>query len=392
MAPNDHDEKYQRYIDRKINEQGYAKATFKTPEQWAAAIEFWKRAKDKGDRFRDGMTVLRNQTPSYGYDTEVHVRSPEGHRYQDARHLDSGHSSEYKAGAVTRDNALKQLNKDVLELRAGRSVDWTVVRDARIHKDVQARMAQLQRDYPEQFRVYVVSQQVARLALTIGKHKEKERRKEAHAQQKEAKELAARERERLAPKRLAERRNELVKDAKVMQQAVLAAEQEGVTLDPQKLAAAEKTLRRENRKVERTASKQAKALVSSLGLSEKQAREMEAYLAERRAEKTAPVRQAIQEIGAKARERAEAEKQQAQEQEKARVLAERDRAEVQAQEKARAAREAAGISEDSDLARVAKINDLGHVPPSQQVDLQIRRLVTDRGPEGRSRELYRGRE
>jgi hypothetical protein len=389
VAPNDHDEKYQRYIDRKINEQGYAKATFKTPEQWAAAIEFWKRAKDKGDRFRDGMTVLRNQTPSYGYDTEVHVRSPEGRRYQDARHLDSGHSSEYKAGAVTRDNALKQLNKDVLELRAGRSVDWTVVRDARIHKDVQARMAQLQRDYPEQFRVYVVSQQVARLALTIGKHKEKERQREKLARQKEAKELAARERERLAPKRLAERRAELVKEAKVMQQALVAAEQEGVTLAPQKLAAAEKNLRRRDLRIERQGAKQAEKLVTGLGLSEAQTREMQEHLAEKRAEKTEPVREAIARIGAKAREVDAAEKKEAQERE---LTLERDRAFYQEQARARAAREASGL--DPEFLRVLDaVESASHVAPSKEMSREeresIRRLKTQ---EVDSRGLHRGLE
>lgn len=389
MASTDHDARYQRYIDNKLARLGYANATFKTQEQWEKAVDFWRRSKGKGDRFRDGMTVLRDQTPQFGYELEVRVRTPEGDRVQDARHIATGHSSEYKAGAVDREKSLPQLAKDERELQAGHTVDWTIVQGARIDKDIQARMAQLQREYPDQFRVYVVSKEVARLALTIGKRKEKERCREALAQRREAKELAARERERLAPKRLAERRQELVKDAKVMQQAVRAAEEHGITMDPQKLAAAEKALRKEEREVERAGRKQAKELVSGLGLSERQAREMEAYLAERRAEYTAPVRQAIQEIGAKTREIDAAEKKEAQEKQAA---LERDRLFKAEQERARAAREAAGL--DPRVLRGLEAADgAAHTIPSQEMSREERENIRRLNPPERdARGLYRGRE
>lgn len=390
MAPNDHDEKYQRYIDNKLHEQGYAQARWKTREQWAAAVDFWKRSRDKGDRFQDGMMLLRNQTPTFGYDTEVRVRTPIGDRIQDSRHRISGDSSEYKAGAVTRDKALPQMDKDERIMQAGHNVDWTVVKGARIDKESQARMAELQRDYPDQFRVYVVSQQVSRLALTIGKHKEKERQREAQAQRKEAKELAARERERLAPKRLAERRNELSKQAQVIQQGLDQAKgKSAADLDAQKLAAAAKDLRREARKVEREGARQAEKLVTGLRMSEHDTREMQAHLAEKRAEKTAPVRDTIAALGAKAREVEAAEKQAALDKQatlEREQLKERDQKFKEQQERQRADREALGLSQVQQ-----HVLEASNVAPSQQMtpeqSAQIRRLKTDREGRGLSREI-----
>lgn len=388
----EHDQKYQRYIDNKLHAQGYANATWKTPEQWQKAIDFWKRSKDKGDRFRDGMTLLRNQTPQYGYEVEVHVRTPEGSRYHDARHVATGDSSEYKAGAVSKERSLPQLNKDEREMQAGNNVDWTVVQGARIDRETQARMAQLQREYPEQFRVYVVSKDVQRLALTIGKHKEKERQREALAQRREARELAEQLRQQQAPRDLAKRREELIRTVQQAEKDIAdrferARETNTQPPSAQELADTHKSLVREKRAIERGDKKQAQKLVNDLKLTPRQREDMVAYLAERREEgrERTGVTAGLEQIGALAREAEAREKAEAQEAEQKRV---RDREFLEKQQRAREARDKAELAPE-----IGTILDAGNPLPSQHVrdGRSDHRLSGAREQEGRGRDLYRDR-
>ncbi|AFT98360.1 hypothetical protein [Nocardia brasiliensis] len=186
---------YTRYVGKKWfqglnarDREGYLKA-----RQW------WKRSRDMGNRFRDGMALLRGQTPDRGYEKEVRLETSLGPRISDVANVSLTKSSEYKAGGSQKEKTLKQLDKDERYIREvpGAMVDWTIVQGARHDKEVRDRIKELEGKYPGQFVVQEITREQRRLALTIGKRLEKQQR---------AKEKADRARERAEQQRLRQRR------------------------------------------------------------------------------------------------------------------------------------------------------------------------------------------
>ncbi|PXX59844.1 hypothetical protein DFR70_111231 [Nocardia tenerifensis] len=203
---------YTRYVDGKWfkglnarDRKGYLKAR-----------EQWKRSRDKGNRFRDGMALLRGQTPERGYEKEVRLETSLGTRVSDVANVSLSKSSEYKAGGSEKNKTLKQLEKDERYLREvpGAMVDWTIVQGARHDKEVQDRIKVLQEKYRGQFVVHEISREQLRLALTVGKHLDKQRR---------AKEKEARARDREEKQRQRERSTKEKQDRERIQAAERAA-------------------------------------------------------------------------------------------------------------------------------------------------------------------------
>ncbi|WP_433659680.1 hypothetical protein ACQPW1_44735 [Nocardia sp. CA-128927] len=179
---------YTRYVDGKwfqgLNARdraGYLKAR-----------EQWKRSRDVGNRFRDGMALLRGQTPERGYEKEVRHVTPSGPRVHDVANVRMQEGNEYKAGRVDKEKALPQLKKEEHLLKLGYQINWTVVQGARVDREVLDRFQELNKKWGRQFDVQEVTREQRRLALTIGKHVEKQRR----AKEKEARALARAEKER----------------------------------------------------------------------------------------------------------------------------------------------------------------------------------------------------
>ncbi|PXX66442.1 hypothetical protein DFR70_103190 [Nocardia tenerifensis] len=186
---------YTRYVDGKWfkglnarDRKGYLKAR-----------ERWKRSRDVGTRFRDGMALLNGQTLERGYQKEVRIVTDRGARYHDVFSEKAQRGHEYKAGRVDKEKALPQLEKDERFMAAGGRVDWTIVQGARVDREVLDKLQEMKQKWGRQFNVQEVSREQRRTALTISKHLEK---------QKRAKEKEARARDREEQKRQRERAKE----------------------------------------------------------------------------------------------------------------------------------------------------------------------------------------
>ncbi|MFI6168798.1 hypothetical protein ACIBCN_18605 [Nocardia sp. NPDC051052] len=238
---------YRRYVDGKWfqglnarDRQGYRRAR-----------DQWQRSREMGNRFRDGMALFRGQTPERGYEKEVRLETSLGPRISDVANVGIARSSEYKAGGSDKQKTLRQLDKDERYIREvpGASVDWTIVEGARFDKEVQARLKQLQEKYRGQFIVNEITREQRRLALTIGKHVEKQR--QAKEKETRAQERAEKERQRKAQQQAVERAKVRAEQNRKMQQLREAAargradapervEQERKTLDVLKQVARER--------------------------------------------------------------------------------------------------------------------------------------------------------
>ncbi|WP_405159850.1 hypothetical protein OG203_25740 [Nocardia sp. NBC_01499] len=184
------EEDYRKYVDGKW----FQGLNARDREGYRRARDQWQRSRDMGNRFRDGMALFRGQTPERGYEKEVRLETSLGPRISDVANVSIARSSEYKAGGSDKQKTLRQLDKDERYIREvpGASVDWTIVEGARFDKEVQARFKQLQEKYRGQFIVNEVTREQRRLALTIGKHVERQRQ----AQEKKARALERAEKER----------------------------------------------------------------------------------------------------------------------------------------------------------------------------------------------------
>ncbi|MGX1779522.1 hypothetical protein ACWIGW_45965 [Nocardia brasiliensis] len=166
-------------------------------EGYLKARDYWKRSRDVGNRFRDGMALLRGQTPERGYEKEVRHQTPDGPRVLDVDNKRAAKGDEYKAGRVDKEKALPQLARDELLMERGYEIEWTIVQGARVDREVLEKFQQMKDRWGRQFKVQEVTREQRRLALTIGKRLEK---------QKRAKEKADRARERAEQQRLRERK------------------------------------------------------------------------------------------------------------------------------------------------------------------------------------------
>ncbi|QIS01283.1 hypothetical protein F5X71_02190 [Nocardia brasiliensis] len=143
------------------------------------------------------MAMLQGQTPDRGYDKEVRHVTPDGPRVHDVGSKTFRVGNEYKAGRVDKDKALPQLEKEEHLLEQGYQINWTIVQGARVDREVLEKFQEKKDRWGNQFKVQEVTREQRRLALTIGKRLEK---------QKRAKEKAERARERAEQQRLRERK------------------------------------------------------------------------------------------------------------------------------------------------------------------------------------------
>ncbi|MFI7004273.1 hypothetical protein [Nocardia sp. NPDC050175] len=203
---------YTRYVDGKWfqglnarDRQGYLRAR-----------EQWKRSRDVGNRFRDGMALIRGQTPERGYEKEVRHVTPSGPRVHDVANVRMQEGNEYKAGRVDKEKALPQLQKEEHLLKQGYQINWTVVQGARVDREVLDRFQELNKKWGRQFDVQEVTREQRRLALTIGKHVEKQR--QAKEKEARAQERAEKERQRKAQQQAVERAKVRAEQNRKMQQ------------------------------------------------------------------------------------------------------------------------------------------------------------------------------
>ncbi|WP_156959815.1 hypothetical protein [Nocardia sp. BMG51109] len=150
----------------------------------------WQRAREVGNRFRDGMAFLRGQTPERGYEKEVRVKTDRGPRIQDVANREIREGSEYKSGRVDKEKTLPQLDKEERLIIQGWRLDWTTVEGARIDREVQDRVRELTAKYPDRFKIQEVSREQLRLALTVAKNLEKQRKKQEREHRQREKEKA----------------------------------------------------------------------------------------------------------------------------------------------------------------------------------------------------------
>ncbi|CAM4436320.1 hypothetical protein NONI108955_28070 [Nocardia ninae] len=208
-------------------------------EGYRKSRDQWKRSRDMGNRFRDGMALLRGQTPERGYEKEVRHDTPKGPRVHDVANVLLRDGNEYKAGRVDKEKALPQLEKEEHLLKLGYQINWTVVQGARVDREVLDRFQELNKKWGRQFDVQEITREQRRLALTIGKHLEKQKR----AKEKEARALerAEKERQRVAQQKAVELAKERAEQNRKMQQFREAAAR-GRADAPERVAQERKTL------------------------------------------------------------------------------------------------------------------------------------------------------
>lgn len=179
---------YTRYVDGKW----FQGLNARDRQNYLRAREQWKRSRDAGNRFRDGMALLRGQTPDRGYEKEVRHTTPSGPRVHDIANERMQEGHEYKAGRVDKEKALPQLEKEEHLLKLGYQINWTIVQGARVDREVIDRFQELNKKWGRQFDVQEITREQRRLALTVGKHLEKQKR----AKEKEARALERAEKQR----------------------------------------------------------------------------------------------------------------------------------------------------------------------------------------------------
>ncbi|MFF0488068.1 hypothetical protein ACFYTQ_03510 [Nocardia sp. NPDC004068] len=250
-------------------------------QNWYRARTQWQRVQQKGNRFRDGMALLRGQTPARGYQKEVRLETSLGLRIADVANVTTSRSSEYKAGGAQKDTTLQQLAKDERYIREtpGASVDWTIVQGARIDKEVHAKLRELEAKYPGQFKVQEISREQLRLALTVGKNLEKRRL----AKEKEVRELEkAKEEKRRQDektKALEKRKEALARTVKEKTRQLAIAEEKSLAIDAGDVTRTHKSVTKEIRSIRKAERSHAKAVLRDMGLNGEQAKAMEEVLA-----------------------------------------------------------------------------------------------------------------
>ncbi len=279
----------------------------------------WQKAKEVGDRFRDGMMSIRGHTAERGYVKEAHLRDGTlGSRFHDVRNDGLGKAYEYKSGSLDKDKALRQLEKDERYIRGGGSVEWVIVEGARADKEVQAKLKELREKYSRRFTVQEVSREQLRQALTVAKHLERVRDREAREKARQGRERAERERREVRRKEIEVQRKDLARVVEHNTRAIELARGEGRSIPVRELSQAHRSAVRSLREVRAFERSDARQMVAGLGLKGQAARDMERSLEEGRERQRQGVRQGIDSMGREAGERAVVVQREAQWQERKR--------------------------------------------------------------------------
>ncbi|MFF0489346.1 hypothetical protein ACFYTQ_10030 [Nocardia sp. NPDC004068] len=274
---------------------------------YLAARNAWLRARQIGDRFRDGMAALRGQTPDLGYAKEVRLPTPNGVRVHDLANRDLGQASEYKSGRLDKEKTLPQLEKDEHFLARGWAVDWTIVEGARIDKEVRQKLEQLQARYPGLFQVHQVSREKLRLALTISKQLEKKR----VAKEKEARKLEKaqenRRKQAEKAKELAKRKEALARTVQQTTQQIDLGREQNLAVDATTVTEAHQSAKNQLQSVRKAERAQTKDMLRGIGIQGEHARIMEEILAQGRENQRQELVQGIEAIGRAADHEAQAQ-------------------------------------------------------------------------------------
>ncbi|MBO0879025.1 MAG: hypothetical protein J2P17_01300 [Mycobacterium sp.] len=129
---------------------------------------------DQGRQFQLGMADRRGETAQNGWRTEHSERSL-GRRYDTARVVDptDRRFTEYKSGRTPTSETLAQLDKDERALERGWSGTWVRVAGVKFGREVEERLARLQRDFPDRFDVATVTKLEKEIAIDRGKELER---------------------------------------------------------------------------------------------------------------------------------------------------------------------------------------------------------------------------
>ncbi|MGV9680054.1 hypothetical protein ACWDSJ_32640 [Nocardia sp. NPDC003482] len=272
---------------------------------WYRARTQWIRAREVGNRFRDGMAAIRGQTPELGYKKEVRSKTQFSDRVHDVANQKLREATEYKAGRVDKEKSLPQLAKDEVAIRQGYTVEWVIVEGARVDKEVQEEIRELQTRYPGQFVVKEITREQLRTALTVAKSLEKRRlakENEARALEKDKEE---KRRQAEKAKALEKRKEALAKAVKENVQQLAVAEERA--LDANDVTQTYRSVTKELRSVRKAERSQTKAMLREMGLDGEQARIMEEILARGRENQRQELTQGIEAIGKVAEREAQAQ-------------------------------------------------------------------------------------
>ncbi|MFF0491018.1 hypothetical protein ACFYTQ_18515 [Nocardia sp. NPDC004068] len=276
-------------------------------ENWLKARSQWIRAREVGNRFRDGMAALNGQTPQNGYKKEVRLQTSLGVRVADIANPDSARTIEYKSGGMEKSTALAQLAKDEELIQFGWSSTWTIVEGARIDKEVQERIRELQTRYPGQFVVREVTREQLRIALTVAKNLEKKQK----AKEKEARQLEKaqenRRRQAEKAKELAKQKEALTRTVQQTTQQLAVAQEQSLSVDAATVAEAHQSAKDQLRSVRKAERGQTKDMLREIGVQGEHARAMEQILAQGRENQRQEIVQGIEAIGHAAAREAQAQ-------------------------------------------------------------------------------------
>ncbi len=239
---------------------------------------------------------------------EWNDRIEEDYRRYAVRNNELRRVYEYKAGRVDKEGSLAQLARDDRYMYRGGSVDWTVVAGARIDKEVQDKIRELQEKYPRQFTVQEVSREQLRQALTVAKHLEKRKAREAKEQARLERARDERVRREVRATENETRKKDIARVVSENVRAIEQARAEGKVFAARELSEAHRSAIRSMRKVRRYEKVQGRETVASLGLTGERARVMEDMLTQGRERQRAKVVRGIEAIGRESRDRQAAER------------------------------------------------------------------------------------
>ncbi|WP_157186847.1 hypothetical protein [Nocardia jiangxiensis] len=200
------------------------------------------------------------------------------------------------------------MARDDRYMYRGGSVDWTVVAGARIDKEVQDKIRELQEKYPRQFTVQEVSREQLRQALTVAKHLEKRKAREAKEQARLERARDERVRREVRATENETRKKDIARVVSENVRAIEQARAEGKVFAARELSEAHRSAIRSMRKVRRYEKVQGRETVASLGLTGERARVMEDMLTQGRERQRAKVVRGIEAIGRESRDRQAAER------------------------------------------------------------------------------------
>ncbi|MGV9680733.1 hypothetical protein ACWDSJ_36145 [Nocardia sp. NPDC003482] len=300
-------DRFEQYYRRYVGEKWMRGLSARDRQGYREARAKWARAREVGNRFRDGMAALRNQTPELGYQKEVRIKDGRDVRVHDIFNAKAQSAHEYKAGRVDKERALPQLEKDARFMDRGGLVEWTIVQGARVDKEVQEKIRELQSRYPRQFKLQEVTREQLRVALTVGKHLEKQRL----VKEKEARafERATEERRRQAEKvkELEKRKEALARTVAEKTRQLAIAEEQSLAIDVGDVSRTHKSVTKELRSIRKAERSHAKAMLRDMGLNGEQAKVMEEVLARGRENQRRELTRGIEAMGKAAEREARAQ-------------------------------------------------------------------------------------